>query len=157
MPRIKPAEPPFKRSLAIYEKLPAGKERDLWRGNGINNLAVLYGTEANAKAESGQIDDANQAYDRMIAMLNQVIPIWSRTLGPTNANIATLLQSRGGAYAKKHEGVGLGLSICKSIVEAYGGTIGIDSAIGVGTTVVVRFPPERSGPPPERERDAIAA
>jgi len=62
-----------------------------------------------------------------------------------------------GAYAKKHEGVGLGLSICKSIVEAYGGTIGISSEYGVGTTVVVRFPPERSGPPPERASDAIAA
>ena len=30
-------------------------------------------------------------------------------------------------------------------------------AVGVGTTVVVRFPPQRSGPPPERESDAIAA
>ena len=62
-----------------------------------------------------------------------------------------------GAYAKKHEGVGLGLSICKSIVEAYGGTIGIDSAFGVGTTVVGHFPPRRSGPDPERESYAIAA
>src|ERR1700749_4777758 len=40
------AEALFKRSLAIYEKLPAGKLRDTWRGNGINNLAVLYGEEA---------------------------------------------------------------------------------------------------------------
>jgi signal transduction histidine kinase len=62
-----------------------------------------------------------------------------------------------GAYAKKHDGVGLGLSICKSIVDAYGGTIGIDSAVGVGTTVVVHFPPERSGPHPERASAAIAA
>src|SRR6202012_2530276 len=97
------AEPLFKRSLAIYESLPQGKLRELWRGNGMNNLAVLYGAEANAKTESGQTDDASQAYDRMIATLNQVIPIWSRTLGPTNANIATLLQSRGSAYAKKHQ------------------------------------------------------
>ncbi len=51
-----------------------------------------------------------------------------------------------GAYAKKHEGVGLGLSICKSIVDAYGGKIAIDSTLGVGTAVVIRFPPERSGP-----------
>jgi two-component system cell cycle sensor histidine kinase PleC len=50
-----------------------------------------------------------------------------------------------GVYARKHEGVGLGLSICKSIVDAYGGTIAIDSAFGVGTTIVVRFPPQRSG------------
>jgi signal transduction histidine kinase len=62
-----------------------------------------------------------------------------------------------GAYAKKHEGVGLGLSICKSIVEAYAGTIEINSEYGVGTTVLVRFPLQRSGPPPERASDAIAA
>jgi two-component system phosphate regulon sensor histidine kinase PhoR len=58
-----------------------------------------------------------------------------------------------GAYAKKHEGVGLGLSICKNIVDAYGGTIGIDSEVNVGTTVVVRFPPRQGIP----ERESIAA
>ena len=61
------------------------------------------------------------------------------------------------AYAKTHEGVGLGLSICKSIVEAYGGTISLDSALGVGTAVVVRFPPERSGAHAPRAGRAIAA
>jgi heavy metal sensor kinase len=35
---------------------------------------------------------------------------------------------------------GLGLSICQTIVNAYGGQIDIDSAIGVGTTVTVRLP-----------------
>lgn len=95
------AEALFKRSLALYEKLPAGRLHDIWRGNGINNLAVLYGNEANARTESGQIDEANRAYDQMIAMFNQVIPLWSRALGAANPNIATLLQSRGGAYAKK--------------------------------------------------------
>ncbi len=36
-------------------------------------------------------------------------------------------------------GAGLGLAICKSIVEGGDGTIEIDSAIGQGTTVTVRF------------------
>jgi signal transduction histidine kinase len=36
-------------------------------------------------------------------------------------------------------GSGLGLSICRSIVEAAGGTIGVTSQIGVGTTVAVRL------------------
>jgi len=95
------AEALFKRSLAIYEKLPNGKLRDTWRGNGINNLAVLYGTEAVAKTDSGQIDDAGRAYDRMIAMLNEVIPVWSRAFGAGHPNVANLLQNRGEAYAKK--------------------------------------------------------
>ena len=95
------AEALFKRSVAIYDKMPNGKQRDVSRGNGINNLAVLYGNEAVAKTESGQIDDAGRSYDRMIAMLNEVIPLWSRALGATNPNVAALLQNRGEAWSKK--------------------------------------------------------
>jgi signal transduction histidine kinase len=36
-------------------------------------------------------------------------------------------------------GVGLGLAICKSIVEAAGGAIAIESKLGAGTTVTVTF------------------
>ncbi len=42
------------------------------------------------------------------------------------------------------EQTGLGLSIVKSIVELHGGSIAIDSALGKGTTVVMRFPPSVS-------------
>jgi CHAT domain-containing protein/tetratricopeptide (TPR) repeat protein len=95
------AEKLFRRSLALYEKLPPGRERNIWRGNGINNLAVLYGTEASAKVESGQIEDANAAYDKMIAMIDEVIPLWTKEFGPSNQNISVLLQNRGEAYAKR--------------------------------------------------------
>ena len=37
-------------------------------------------------------------------------------------------------------GTGLGLSICKGIVAAHHGTIGFESALGVGTTVTVTLP-----------------
>jgi signal transduction histidine kinase len=45
------------------------------------------------------------------------------------------------AYVRKQEGTGLGLPLVKSFTELHGGTFSITSALGVGTTVSVRFPP----------------
>jgi two-component system, OmpR family, heavy metal sensor histidine kinase CusS len=42
--------------------------------------------------------------------------------------------------AQLSEQTGLGLSIVKSIVELHGGSMAIDSALGKGTTVLMRFP-----------------
>ncbi len=41
---------------------------------------------------------------------------------------------------KKKKGMGLGLSICESIVKAHGGGIDVESAPGLGTTFRLRFP-----------------
>src|SRR5439155_9055005 len=56
------AESLFRRALALYDKLPAGKQRNLLRSNGINNLAVMYGNQANTLAENGKVAEANAAY-----------------------------------------------------------------------------------------------
>lgn len=40
-------------------------------------------------------------------------------------------------------GVGLGLSVCRRIVEAHGGSITVDSRLGVGSTFIVRLPLRR--------------
>ena len=40
----------------------------------------------------------------------------------------------------KTSGTGLGLSLCRKIIEAHGGTIGIGSVPGQGTEVVIRLP-----------------
>jgi len=48
-----------------------------------------------------------------------------------------------GAYSRKHDGVGLGLSICRSIMKAYGGSISLESQIDMGTMVTLTFPQSR--------------
>ena len=47
------------------------------------------------------------------------------------------------ALNRKYEGTGLGLPLTKSLVEAHGGSMDLQSEVGVGTTVTVRFPAER--------------
>jgi signal transduction histidine kinase len=42
------------------------------------------------------------------------------------------------------EGTGLGLPLCKELVELHGGTISLASQPGVGTTVTAVFPPART-------------
>jgi signal transduction histidine kinase len=43
-------------------------------------------------------------------------------------------------FTTKAKGIGLGLPICKRIVEAHGGTISVQSKIGKGTTFSIRIP-----------------
>lgn len=43
-------------------------------------------------------------------------------------------------YSQDTQGIGLGLSLVKAVVEAHGGTVGVDSRLGAGTTFVLVFP-----------------
>ncbi len=42
-----------------------------------------------------------------------------------------------------YEGTGLGLPLTKALVEQHSGALDLQSEVGIGTTVTVRFPAER--------------
>lgn len=45
--------------------------------------------------------------------------------------------------SREHEGTGLGLPLTKALVELHGGTLDIESEVGIGTTITLRFPASR--------------
>ena len=61
------------------------------------------------------------------------------------------------AWTRKHDGTGLGLPLAIALAEMHGGVLSIHSTKGVGTTVTVTFPRERSQPTPEPVNGAIRA
>jgi signal transduction histidine kinase len=53
-------------------------------------------------------------------------------------------------FTTKAEGMGLGLPICKRVIEAHGGKISVESIVGEGTTFAVTIPVE---PKPKEKGD----
>jgi signal transduction histidine kinase len=58
--------------------------------------------------------------------------------------------------ARDHKGAGLGLSITKQLIELHGGMLSIESAVGVGTAVMLSVPPSRIPAAPARPSDMAA-
>jgi signal transduction histidine kinase len=56
-------------------------------------------------------------------------------------------------YSTKERGTGLGLAFTRQVVEEHGGTIRCDSAVGRGTTFVIRLP----AAPEERMEEPLTA
>jgi signal transduction histidine kinase len=43
-------------------------------------------------------------------------------------------------FTTRAKGIGLGLAVCKSIIERHGGAIGVESKVGEGATFIVKLP-----------------
>ncbi len=68
-------------------------------------------------------------------------------VGIPTENLARIFEP---SFSTKTGGAGLGLPICKAIMEDYGGSISIASVAGEGTTVTLKFPVDESRTqPPE--------
>ncbi|GIK97504.1 MAG: hypothetical protein BroJett029_17130 [Alphaproteobacteria bacterium] len=58
------------------------------------------------------------------------------------------------ATNRKYAGTGLGLPLSTALVELHGGTLRLDSTVGVGTTVTITFPAHRVAPQGEQRLQA---
>jgi signal transduction histidine kinase len=74
------------------------------------------------------------------------VSIHDTGIGIAEKDIPKVLEPFGqveSSHVRSHEGLGLGLPLVKKIIELHSGSLQIESRLGSGTTVTIRFPPER--------------
>jgi signal transduction histidine kinase len=62
----------------------------------------------------------------------------------TLASAFSAFKQADGSNTREYGGLGIGLTLCRALVERHGGTIEIDSDAGLGTIVTIHLPAERS-------------
>jgi signal transduction histidine kinase len=71
-------------------------------------------------------------------------------IAPENiTKVMAPFQQVDGDLDRRFEGTGLGLPLTQGMVELHGGSLELQSEVGAGTTVTVRFPAERVVRPPD--------
>jgi PAS domain S-box-containing protein len=91
-------------------------------------------------ADPGQIE---QVFINMISNAAQAMTSSDSTefkdngVGISEENLAKLFQP---LFSTKTKGIGLGLAICKAIVEAHEGRVEVESEVGKGATFTVKLP-----------------
>jgi signal transduction histidine kinase len=99
--------------------------------------AVKFTPEGGSVTLSAMVDDERRL----------TIKVIDSGIGIAKADIAIALTPFGqieSALSRKHQGTGLGLPLTKALVELHGGTLELQSEVGIGTTVTVTFPSART-------------
>jgi signal transduction histidine kinase len=122
--------------LPVVEADPALLRRLL--GNLLDNAAKYSdpGTTVGLAARPGETGGGGGASGVVLEVSDRGIGIAAEDL----ARLFTPFFRTDRSRARGTGGVGLGLALAKRIAEAHGGTIGVESALGAGTTFRVTLP-----------------
>src|SRR3546814_696439 len=111
------------------------------RADAMRMRQILLNLLSNAVKFAPANGEVRVRADNGPAGLRMVIADTGIGIAPENIPIA--FQRFGqidGSLSRKYGGTGLGLPVAKHLVELHGGTLTLESAVGVGTTVTVTFP-----------------
>lgn len=154
-----PAEPcdVSREALAVVEALrPAARERGLALSHCGPPAVAWVAPAALRRVLTALVDNAVRFTDQGAVTVSTAADAESVRLsvsdtGPGMSADAQVLafepfRQLSEGDARTHEGMGLGLAVARRLVRSMGGTIGLASVPGGGTTVTVALPP--AAPPP---------
>lgn len=106
----------------------------------LNNLlsnAIKFTPTGGKISVSAKVDENNGV----------VLCVADTGIGMSEEGIVKALQpfeQADGTHSRRHEGTGLGLHLCTNFMKLFGGTLEIVSEVDKGTTIALKFPPERT-------------
>ncbi|HVC52943.1 MAG TPA: ATP-binding protein [Stellaceae bacterium] len=130
--------------LSNATHLPA--DLPLLRADERKTKQVLLNLVTNAAkfTPSGGHIEVIGAFDRQAGLM---LTVADSGIGIAHNDIARVLEpfvQVDSSLSRQHQGTGLGLPLVKAIIELHGGSLMLDSTVGVGTRVTITFPPDRA-------------
>lgn len=114
----------------------------------VSNLvmnAITYTERGSVQISERTLSSSSDGVTIEISVADTGIGIPSEKLG---AIFESFIQLEG-PYTKNHRGLGIGLAIVRELVTAMGGTVSVESTVGLGSLFTVRLPlPQRALPDP---------
>jgi signal transduction histidine kinase len=130
-----------KKSIALEQRLP--EEPVGLRADTLRLRQVLINLLANAVKFTPEGGRVTLSFEASPAAAVFAVADTGIGMSPDEIAVATEpFRQIENALVKRHEGIGLGLSLAKHMTEMHSGTLEIISEKGVGTTVRVVLPPE---------------
>jgi len=126
--------------------IPAGMPRLRGDGRVIRQILMNLCSNANKFTPEGGAVTLTAGVDYRGGIRVEVA---DTGVGIAAANIPLVLEAFGQvrtSHTVTHEGTGLGLTLSKQLVDLHGGDLAIQSEVGKGTTVILRFPAARTVP-----------
>ncbi|MDD3411108.1 MAG: ATP-binding protein, partial [Eubacteriales bacterium] len=146
-----------------YEFLPRADMDAMYVGDAMRVQQVLVNIIGNAvkfTRPCGRVRFAVDVKEQTAQRAVLRFTVSDTGIGMSEAFLSHLFEpfsQENGGTTSEYSGSGLGLAISKSLVEAMGGTIGVESMVGVGSTFTVELPLGRANSEPSAPTAAAPA
>ncbi|MGB4073884.1 response regulator [Pseudomonas sp.] len=109
----------------------------------LGQILINFANNAVKFTEQGEVEVVLRVEQREAAQVLVYLGVRDTGIGLTTEQMGRLFESFQQAdtsTTRKYGGTGLGLAICKSLAEAMGGSVGVDSEPGLGSLFWCRLP-----------------